>query len=245
MPFLEAVEPRPLVMQTPAGIRPLDLFVGQGGMALEVVVVEADQEPTAGQMREIHRERLGRRAAPVLVVALWGRDRAGVCSGPPESLAIQTNLDRGQVERLCSAALAAADRHAAIRYLGLSWPQLTSPIPGLRNEGLFALHELTAGVPQRGDWADSTRQAQPLLTSRGRQLVERLGFQSQPLPGPASLLLARGSKAAVAVFLERPDEIDPPGPLFDGVSPISYALARADRERLDYVIVSAGSTLRV
>ena len=245
MPFLVEREPRPLSLTPPDGFRPVDLFIGSGGMALEVALLEANHEPTVGQMRDLHRERLGRRAAPVVIAVLWGHDRAAICGGPPDALSIQTNLPRGQVERLCRSALATADRHAAIRYLATALPQLASPIPGLRNEGLFALHELVAGVPHRPDWNQATARARDLLPLRGRALVEKLGFQARPLPGPASLLLSGGSKLAVAVFLERPDEIDPPGPLFDGLSPVSYALAQADHERLDYVIVSAGSTLRV
>jgi hypothetical protein len=245
MPFLVDHEPRPLTLASPAGFRPVDLFVGSGGMALEVALVEADHEPTVGQMRELHRERLGRRVAPVLIVVLWGENRAAICGGLPDDLSIQTSLPSGQVERLCRSALATPDRHGAIRYLAQTLPQLASRIPGLRNEGLFALHELIAGVPHRPDWSQANSRARDLLPLRGPALVDRLGFQARQLPGPASLLFAGETKLAVAVFLERPDEIDPPGPLFDGLSPVSYALAQADHERLDYVIVSAGSTLRV
>jgi hypothetical protein len=245
MPFLVEHEPRPLTLAAPDGFRPMDLFVGSGGMALEVALLEADHEPTVGQMRELHRERLGRRVAPVLIVVLWGEDRAAIGGGLPDDLSIHTSLPSGQVERLCRSALATPDRHGAIRYLAQTLPQLASRIPGLRNEGLFALHELIAGVPHRPDWGQANSHARELLPLRGRALVDRLGFRARPLPGPASLLFAGETKLAVAVFLERPDEIDPPGPLFDGLSPVSYALAQADHERLDYVIVSAGSTLRV
>jgi hypothetical protein len=68
MSFLVEHEPRPLTLVLPDGLRPVDLFVGSGGMALEVALLEADHEPTVGQMRELHRERLGRRVAPVLVL---------------------------------------------------------------------------------------------------------------------------------------------------------------------------------
>jgi hypothetical protein len=245
MAFLPEFEPRPLTLDAPAGITACDLFVGQGGMALEIALCESPTQPTAAQVRELHRTRVGRRAAPVLVVVLWGEGRAALCGGPPDDASVETDLDRDQVERLCRAALNGADRHAAIRYLAQALPQLTAPIPGLRNEGLFALHELSTGVRRRGDWETAIHSARPALTGRGRALVDGLGFQTQPLPGPASLLLARGSKTAVAVFLERPDLIDPPSPQFDGLSPVSYALAKADHERLDYVVVSAGSVLRI
>ena len=76
--------------------------------------------------------------------------------------------------------------------------------------------------------------------------MERLGFKVDQLPGPASVLLAGGTRrVAVAVFLERPDQIEPAATLFDQLSPVSYALAKADEYNLDYVIVSAGTTLRI
>jgi hypothetical protein len=35
------------------------------------------------------------------------------------------------------------DRHAALAFLAHALPSLDTPVPGLRNEGLFALHALT------------------------------------------------------------------------------------------------------
>jgi hypothetical protein len=245
MPFLSDREPRPLSLATPGGIRPTELFVGTGHMPLEVAVLDADRQPSITQLKELHHARLGRRAAPVMIVVLWSADRAAVCGALPASLSAHTDLDRGQVERVCRAALDAADRHAAIRFLTNALPQLTAPVPGLRNEGLFALHELTSGVPRRSDWRAAAATAGAVLAARGRELIEKLGYQTQPLPGPASLLLGRGSKVAIAVFLERPDEIDPPSAQFDNLSPVSFALAKADHERLDYVVISAGAALRV
>jgi hypothetical protein len=80
---------------------------------------------------------------------------------------------------------------------------------------------------------------------RGRELVQRLGFTIEALPGPASVLRARATRAAIAVFLERADEIEPANERYDGLSPVSYALAKADAEKLDYVVVAAGTLLRV
>jgi hypothetical protein len=58
----------------------------------------------------------------------------------------------------------------------------------LRNAGLFALHELEHGVPARPDWATSGTTARGLLSLRGRELVQRLGFTIEAMPGPASVL---------------------------------------------------------
>jgi hypothetical protein len=84
-----------------------------------------------------------------------------------------------------------------------------------------------------------------LLHLRGRELVERLGFTIEALPGPASVLRAQGTRIAVAVFLQRADEIERASEQYDLLSPVSYALAKADSERLDYVVVLAASVLRV
>jgi hypothetical protein len=245
MRFLEGVEPRPLSITTPAGIHPRALHLGQGAMALEVAVLEADRQPSSPQLREVLRERAGRRAAPVVAVILWGEGKVALACQVADGVTIVPDADRAQVERVCAAALGAPDRHAAIRYLAYALPQLEARIPGLRNSGLFALHEIETGVPRRADWVRAMGQSGSLLDRRGRRLIEGLGFTIEPLPGPASVLLARGTKVAVAVFLERPDEIDPPDRRFDGLSAISYALAKADQENLDFVVVSAGAMLRV
>lgn len=243
--FLPNREARPLTLDAPEGMCAEQLFLGEGGMAFEVAVLTADRRPTATELRGIHKTRTGGRAAPVAVVVLWGNGRAAMCAPAGDDLAIATDADRAQVERICDTALGAADRHAARRFLGAALAQLEAPVPGLRNEGLFALNELTAGVPQRVDWIEAGTKGRPALSARGRQLVERLGFTIQPTPGPWSVLVAGETKMAVAIFLERPDEIEPASGRFDSVSPVSYALAKADQENLDYVVVTAGSAVRI
>ena len=80
-----------------------------------------------------------------------------------------------------------------------------------------------------GTGAVAVEEARGVRALRGRALIEGLGFATEDLPGPAVLLLAGDRKTAVAVLLDRPEEIDSASPRFDGVSPVSYALAQADR----------------
>ena len=75
------------------------------------------------------------------------------------------DLDPGQVQRLCLTALAEPDRHAAARFPKTVVPEVESPLPGLRNEGLFATHELARGVPLRDDWPEAQQKARPALGS--------------------------------------------------------------------------------
>ncbi len=239
--MLEHLEHRDITV----GDRRANLYLGRGPLALEVVVVALDGRPRIADLRAMFRARSGRRAAPVLIVAPWGAGRAAVC-GPTEHNPVEhQDLPAEQVEGVCGMALEEDGRHAAIRLLHRLLPALDAPIPGLRNGGLFAMQELERGVPARGDWAVAVEEARGVRALRGRALIEGLGFATEELPGPAMLLLARDRKTAVAVLLDRPEEIDSASPRFDGVSPVSYALAQADRENLDWVVAVARGTLRL
>ena len=146
--------------------------------------------------------------------------------GPTEHNPVeQRDLPVEQVEAVCGKALKAAGRHSAIRLLHRLLPALDAPIPGLRNGGLFAMQEIEQGVPARADWTVAVEEARGVRTLRGRALIEGLGCATEELPGPAMLLLAGDRETAVAVLLDRPEEIDSAGARFDGVSPMSYALA--------------------
>ena len=104
-----------------------------------------------------------------------------LCGASGESPPVYTDLDPGQVERLCWEALAQPDRHAALRLLSQALPSLETALPGLNNEGLLAFHELEAGVPNRSDWAEAIVKAQSALDKRDRDLLNALGFSIEPL----------------------------------------------------------------
>lgn len=236
---------RPLTGAYPEGFTPVALFLGPGAMGLEVAYFECVHQPGPGRIRALHEVRQGRRATPVVVAVTYGTDRAAIVTRFGDEWSLHPDLSREQAERLCQAALDAPDRHAADALLRAKLQQLALPIPGLRNAGLFAMHELEHGVPKRPDWGAAESSGRKLLDLRGHELVQGLGYSIEALPGPASILRAAGTRLAVAVFLDRQDEVEPASERFDGLSPVSYALAKADAERLDYVVVTAASLLRV
>ena len=169
-PFLADLDLRPLPLADPQGLEPVGLALGKGRGALEVAVTRLAHHPTQAAMRTVWRGRHGGRAVPLLLVALHG-DRAAICGPGGEEPPVYLDLDRGMVERLCRAALTEPDRHAASRFLRAAIPELETPLPGLRNEGLFATHELARDVPARRDWAQAQQAATPLLALRGRPLL--------------------------------------------------------------------------
>jgi hypothetical protein len=243
--FLEHHDARRLTDDAPAGLHAEGLFLGLGSMPVEVAVFTANRPLAAADLRRLHDGRKGGRASPVVIVALHGAGRAALCADDGTEHALLPNLERGQAERICDAALRAPDRHVATRLLAASLQQMASPLPGVRNAGLFAINELREGVPRRADWVAACARSRDLLDARGRDLIQRLGFVIEATPKPVSILFAKGSKIAVAVFLERPDQIEPASEQFDRLSPVSFALAHADRENLDYVVVAAGPVVRI
>lgn len=171
--------------------------------------------------------------------------KAAVCGPAGDEPPVESDLDLGQVERLAAAALDEPTRHAATRFLLAMWSELETELPGVRNAGMFASHELRDGVPLRPDWADLCASGAPLLAHHGRGLVEQLGFKIAPGPTSASVLEVGTTKRAVAVFLDEGEEFEQAANRFGATSPVSYALAVADRENLPWVVATRGRQIRV
>src|SRR5690606_34387960 len=162
------------------GFTPVSTCLGQGTNALEVAVATAPMAPSEGKVRALWRARHGNTPSPLLLVVLYAdgtATRAAVCGPAGSDPTVRTGLDPSQVERLAQIALDEPDRHAAIRFLADSLTQAETNLPGLRNVGMFASHELREGVPRRPDWPRLVEAGRPLLTKRGRELVEALGFE--------------------------------------------------------------------
>ena len=227
-----------------SGLRPAGLFVGRGAHAIEVVVATASRAPARAALVATWKARKGRRVAPVLLVVLHS-GKVVLCGASGESPPVYTDLDPGQVERLCREVLAQPDRHAALRLLSQALPSLETALPGLNNEGLLALHEVEHGVPRRPDWAEAKRKAQAALNKRDRDLLNALGFSIEPLDNLTSLLRSGRRRTALAVMLHESETAEAGSPRFNSLSPISYAFKKADDEDLSWVVLTQGSRIRL
>ena len=242
--FLSDLLPRPWSLDAKHGLRSLALFIGTGANALEVAVAEASRAPARAALVEAWKERRGKRAAPVLLVVLYSSE-AALCGPSGEAPPVYLNMDPGQVERLCREALASPDRHAALRLLSQALPSLETALPGLTNEGLLALHELEHGVPRREDWSEAQRRARRVLEKRDRALLNALGFRIDPLDNLTSLLRSGDRRTALAVMLRESESAEAGSDRFNSLSPISYALKKADDENLPWVVLTQGNRLRL
>ncbi|MXZ14209.1 MAG: hypothetical protein F4Y76_01670 [Acidimicrobiales bacterium] len=235
----------------PASLVPSHLFVQPAPGGLEIAVVTATRKPTVGDLRTAWATRRQRRATPVLLIAFYpspeapGGERVALCGPVGEQPVVHLDVETSQAERLAEVALREPSHHAATRLLLAALPELDSPIAGLRNSGLLATQELTAGVPMRADWASARTASGRLLAHRGRRLIEGLGYGIATLATNASVLTVAGRREAIAVFCDDGEPFEAPSDRFDGMSPVSRALALADRENVDWVLLTRASEIRL
>jgi hypothetical protein len=230
------------------GLAPVAAFTGKGRYGLEVALATVQRRPRADELRHVWSARHRKAPSPLLLVAAYGADdgwKASICGPVGDEPPAESNLELGEVERIASAALGEPSHHAAIRFLSSIWDELENELPGLRNQGMFASHELRDGLPLRADWAAACDRGRSLLGFRGRQLVERLGFSVESHGAATSVLSVVGTKRAVAVFLDEGEEFETSGKRFVASSPVSHALAVADREGLPWVVLTRGRQIRV
>ena len=184
----------------------------------------------------------------MLVVARYPAaegERVSLCGPAGEQPIVQHDVEVSQAERLADVALDEPNHHAATRFLLAHLPELDQPMPGLRNVGLLATQELKAGVPRRADWVEAGRRARTLLGLRSRPLVEGLGFGVNPLSTNTSMLTIAGRNRAIAVFCDDDEPFDAPAQRFDGATPVSRALAIADQQAVDWVVLTRSAEIRL
>lgn len=248
--FLTDREPRRWAVPTgfPLSVTDGQLFLQDADYGLEVAVGEAGRRPTTAAMRQAWNVRHAGRPSPVLLALGYPHEdgvRVAVCGPAGENPPVFFDLEVSRIERLAAAALAEPTRHAAQRCLLRLLPELESDLPGMVNSGLLASHELRHGVPLRSDWSAATAASRAALKKRGRDLVTALGFAVTHLGTNTSLLSVGRDRRAVAVFLDEGESFEAPGVRFEGVSPVSHALALAGREQLPWVVLTRGPEIRL
>ena len=242
--FLADLELRPWSPLAKHRLRAQGLFLGNGTNAIEVAVAQTHILPRRTVLLETWKARRGGRAAPVLLVVLYP-GYAALCGASGEEPPAYINVETNRVERLCREALNQPDRHAALRFLSQAMPSLETALPGLRNEGLLALHELQYGVPNRDDWVAAKRKATNAVGKRDGKLLEALGFWIEGLDNLTYRLRTGDRSTALAVMLREDESPEAGNDRFNNLSPVSYALKKADDENLRWAILTQGSRLRL
>ena len=236
---------RPLALEV-QGLSPESLFLGAGSRGLEVAVLSSQSEPKPDALLRAFKARKPERSVPILIVVLHDGG-AMFCGTSGEKPPIFSTTDTSQAARLCEYALSLPDRHSAVRYLSSAMPSLATTLPGIVNEGLLSLHELTHGTRARhADWDGAVKQAQSVLGKSEKELLTALGFTSKPIDNKTELLSAKGEeRTALAVLLKEDEDPKMGSARFSHLSPISYALTKADKEKLPWVVMIQGDRIRL
>lgn len=245
-PFLDDLPRRRAALPAGTPFDFVNLAIGQGNQALEVLVVASAGDPQLPRVRTLWKERKDGRAAP-LVVAVVHPKGVTLCGPVGVDPFVHPNVEHALAERICREALAQPNRHAAIAFLRDALPAAESPLPGVRNEGFLATHQLVVGAPRLPGWNDAQAHSTPLLGLRDEDMLRSLGFTLEPCDQVSTLLRDAGGnkKVGVAVLLHAEESFEVEALRFNGLSPVSYALAVADREALPYVIICQGPRLRL
>ena len=244
---LEDLDGRPWTM-TSRSMRAIAYYLGRGDQPLEVAVAEASDRPANNEVRNAWRHRHGGKVSPLLLIVRYGsgaKGRTSVCGPAGDEPPVIAGLEPSQIERMALAALAEPDRHSAIRFLAAAMDELDSDLPGLRNEGMLAAHQLRQGVPARRDWSKACDTGLPLLSESGQELVRGLGFAIEPRGVSTFVLRVAGAARGVALFLQENESPEVITARFGGTTPASYGIAAADAEDLPYVLVTRGRHIRL
>jgi hypothetical protein len=188
---------------------------------------------------------VNQRVTPVVIATILANDTVTLF-GPNTAVTPTRPLPLGQAERILQAVLDEVNPVAArARLTGLLQSLDTTSIPGVKNSGLFANHELLNGVPKRSDWADSCLTSRTLLSLREHELVEQLGYSTKGAGAHALVLKGSGPRPeAIAVLLNETENFDTDSHRFS-VSPVAYGLKMAEQEGVPWLILVRGGQLRL
>lgn len=216
---------------------------GLGGA--QVAVAEVASKPSRETMLALYGARAGKRAIPTLVIAAVTGDRVSLL-GPDPKAEIIADLSIDQARRLLQAALDEPDALSAYQRIGSLRKALASTsIAGFTNNGLFASYHMRTNVPQRADWAASATDAAPLLSKRGRQLIEALGFHATKGSGSALVLSGQTpASRAVAVLLDESEHFDRTSPSYQ-LSPVAFGLKVAAQHDVPWLLVLRQDQIRL
>ncbi|QYU69789.1 hypothetical protein J4558_06575 [Leptolyngbya sp. 15MV] len=228
----------------PAGATLRGYLLGQGNPAFEVMLLDTPHRPAQADIRRAWKDRQAGRAAPLLAVAIHGAD-ATLCGPAGEAPRIFA-MQAAQAERICRRALEEPDRNFALRYLMDALPASVtdSELPGLRNEGLLTDHVLRNADTLPGFAAARVRGMQA-IGKENAELLRALGFGVDRIDAVTNVLLAGTQKRAVAVLLRADETEDASSERFLRTSPIAWALDRADRDNLPWVVMVQRDRVRL
>lgn len=231
----------------PAGLTPDTIHFGRdesGIGQVQVAIAQASARPTKAVLEATWKTRGANTTAPVLVVVIHG-ENAWLYEHTLEAVG---PISTQQASRRIQSILDEPDSLSAYHQLDTIMRSLaTQGGGGYTNHFLFAGYHLRTNVPKRKDWPSACKHSVPLLSQRGQQLIQALGFETEAAPGASHALVLRaasGQRRALAVLLTASENFDQRSPAYP-LSPVAHGLELASREGVPWVIFLRKGILRL
>ncbi len=240
--FLQSFPKRPLQL-VEQGLKPEKLILGKGDSSLEVAVFSSDTQPNVSKIKNAHKKRKNNRASPVLLTVIHGNNQASLCGPSGENPPVyQGRLEL--VERFCQTALEQPNRHKALEFCHHFLPSVEG-ISGINNKGMLASHHLIHGVKKRHDWEKARQKSKSISDFKRQDLLEELGFYITRLDNLTYILKSKDKKRALAVLLDPSEAHYSSQQRFNQLSPVSYAMDKADQEAMPWVLMVQENCIRL
>lgn len=219
---------------------------GPGGLGFQIATAALDSgraAPSLGELRALHRLRAGTGTTPTIIAISNGS--AAWLFGPTTEQS-RESLPHELAQRYLQSVLREPNTQAAYnRIISLSRATETTTIPGVTNSGLFASHHLKENTPQRSDWANASSAGLELLSKRGPNLLQALGFKSEQATGGTQILSGpTGPPLTVAVVLDDTEHFEATSQRFQ-LSPVAFGLKVAMSREIPWLLVLRRDQIRL
>ena len=241
--FLYDFQSRPLPTLT-SGLKSEKLILGQGRDSLEVAVLTSNNKPKTVTVKDAQKKRKNHRASPVLLTVIHG-DQASLCGASGENPPVYKNIKLELVEKFCRTALKQPDRHRALKFCSRFLSSIEKGLFGINNKGMLSSHHLIHGVKNRSDWESAKRKSKTVSVFEKEKLLKGLGFQISPLDSHTYILKSQDKKRALAVLLNASETHESKEQRFNQLSPVSYAMNKADQENMPWVLIVQDNHIRL
>ncbi len=228
-----------------SGLKPEKLILGQGRDSLEVAVLTSNNEPNMATIKKAQKKRKNHRAAPVLLTVIHGENQASLCGASGDNPPVYKSIPLSLAEKLCRTALNQPNRHKALKFCSHFLPSIETGLFGLNNRGMLSSHHLIHGVTKRPDWQKAKAQSKKILHFKKEDLLKGLGFHITRLDDLTCILKSKDKKRALAVFLEPLENHESKEQRFNQISPVHYALEKADQENMPWVLMIQDNHIRL
>ena len=242
--FLDDFQSRPLPNLV-SGLKSEKLILGKGRDALEIAVLTGNNTPNTETVKKAQKKRKNHRASPVLLTVIHGDNQASLCGASGENPPVYKNIQLELVEKFCQVALKQPNRHRALKFCSRFLSSIEEGLFGINNKGMLSSHHLTHGVKNRPDWEKAKEKSKAISVFGKKELLKGLGFQISQLDSQTYILKSQDKKRALAVLLEPSETYESKEQRFNQLSPVSYAMNKADQEHMPWVLMIQDNHIRL